>query len=883
MKKILPFILLIFISISVMGQITFNWESQLIKEGYNMKEMDVVNDTNTILAGYGNTFVRTKDQGTSWEKVPLIDPEFDWADISMNSSGLGYAIAGDVKVVDNPSGAEPDVYADGVLLKTTDFGVTWSVSDITKIGVSEDDPADYPAADGCYASHFRAVEVLEDNTVFLSAEWKSHDGATGESSSQRGTLKSTDGENWTAITDNGYYSLCIEAGPSGIYYGGLNHLFRAEAGNDNVTDIYTALTTAAADETVFVSDVTMGSEGLVYVITSTNGIFVTGNNGDSFELLENGAPGGGNDMILVNDTVWMVLGSSSKSMLTRDSGATWEDCYPGATCYEIGGIFNDSIIGLGKSDIHKLAVSDAISGNYTWTSQEINPGNNMQKMHIVDANTAIIAGYGNTLVRTTDGGITWNSTETPGLHVFGALYDFESISTSGTASFAITRRLYVVDFPSSSPYSDLYAHGLIYKTTDNWQTWEMLDYLNVGSGTDQAFNPNAEGCYGMNPYELACVNETVAYMYVNWLDTIAGLDNKLSHGNIFLTKDGGDSWEALFNDMGNTYINHIWVKDPQTVYIIGNTFFRMTEDGGETFTDLYPAFQETGSPNDSTIFLKRLEYIDENTWYLLSSVDGVFVTTDGGVNYSTLPSIGGGGGFKLLNDSTIIVLGSSTKSKISWDYGMTWENCYPGSTIWEIGGILDGKLIGLAKSNIYKIPLTDLEAPGRAADILSFVLTEQTGDAIIDVENTTITIEVQPGTDPSALTPTITVSEGASLSPASGTAQDFSDTVTYTVKSEDLKTTVEWNVIVTVAVGIQDYKTAVSLYPNPVASTLYLGNLEMIDRVMISNITGGTVLQKETPGNVTAVDMGAFENGIYFISLTGKDGSVTARKFIVRK
>jgi len=423
MKKILPFILLIFISISAIGQITFNWESQLIKEGFNMKEMDVVSDTNTILVGYGNTFVQTKDQGTSWEKIPLIDPEFDWADISINSNGLGYAIAGDVKVVDNPSGAEPDVYADGVLLKTTDFGATWSVFDITTIGTPEDDPTAYPAATGCYASHFRAVEVLEDNTVFLSAEWKYLEGATGESSTQRGTLKSTDGENWTAIMDNGYYSLCIEAGPTGIYYGGLNHLFRAEAGNDNVTDIYTALTTAAEDLTVFVNDVIMAGEDHVYVVTSTNGIFVTGDNGASFELLGNGAPSGGNDMILVNDTVWMVLGTSSKSMITRDSGATWEDCYPGATCYEIGGIINDNIIGLGKSSIYELAVTDAIDGNYAWTSQEISANNNLQKMHIVDANTAIIAGYGNTLVTSTDGGISWSSIETPELHVHGALYD----------------------------------------------------------------------------------------------------------------------------------------------------------------------------------------------------------------------------------------------------------------------------------------------------------------------------------------------------------------------------------------------------------------------------------------------------------------------------
>lgn len=884
MKKRLPFILLFILPIVVSGQITFEWEEQVISTDNNMKGMSIVNDTATLLAGYGRTFALSEDQGNTWEKISLLNPVYDWADISINSSGLGFAVCGDDKVVDNPGGGEPDVYADGVLLKTTDHGVTWNVVNITEIGAPEDDPAQFPGAEGCYARHFRSVEVLEDNSVYLSLEWKYHDGTTGEDITMTGTLKTADQTSWIPVENGGYYSMFIESGTSDIYYGGLNHLFRAEAGNDNVTDVYGALTTAAGDETVFINDVTFAGDNEVYVVTSTNGIFVTTDRGATFTMLGNGAPTGGNDMILVNDNVWMVLGTGSKSLVTRDGGLSWENCYPNATCYEIGGILNDSIIGLGKSAIYKLAVADAIAGNYTWVSQVISPDENMQKMHITDANNAIIAGYGNTLVATSDAGVTWMDIETPELFVYGANYDFESVSTAAdTVSYVISKRMYVVDYKNNDQVSDLYAHGLIYKTTDLWSSWELIDHLNVGTGTDPAYNPNADGGYGLDPLAIAAVSDQVVYMGARWLDTIAGYANKDEHSNVFKSTDGGASWVTIFDDYEGKVLNHILFLDENTGFFVGNNIFQMTEDGGTTFTDLYPTLVSTGSPTDDNIFLRSIEYVDANTWYLLSSVDGVFITEDGGQNFRKLPGIGGGGGMKVLNDSSIIVLGSSTKSKISWDYGKTWENCYPGSSIWGIGGVLDNKLVALAKSSLYKIPLADLEAPGTEADILGFVLAEQTGDAEIDAENHTISIEVEAGTDPSALTPAITLSDGATVTPASGTEQDFSDTVIYTVKSEDLKTTIDWKVKVTIAVGISEYASSVGLYPNPVSGLLHLSNLESVERITLYDITGNMLLQVETRGDAATLDLGSYREGLYFITFMDAQKTVATRKFMIQK
>ncbi|MEM0939765.1 MAG: DUF5018 domain-containing protein [Bacteroidota bacterium] len=83
-----------------------------------------------------------------------------------------------------------------------------------------------------------------------------------------------------------------------------------------------------------------------------------------------------------------------------------------------------------------------------------------------------------------------------------------------------------------------------------------------------------------------------------------------------------------------------------------------------------------------------------------------------------------------------------------------------------------------------------------AADILSFELSGQIGTSTINTTTHSIDILVAPGTDLSSLTPTISVSSGASISPASGVAQDFTNPVIYTVTGNDEETLQYWNVAV---------------------------------------------------------------------------------------
>jgi hypothetical protein len=94
--------------------------------------------------------------------------------------------------------------------------------------------------------------------------------------------------------------------------------------------------------------------------------------------------------------------------------------------------------------------------------------------------------------------------------------------------------------------------------------------------------------------------------------------------------------------------------------------------------------------------------------------------------------------------------------------------------------------------------VTISEACANSADILSFSLVEETGPADIDNSSHTIEVEVEYDTDLTSLTPTFTLSSGATSDPVSETTGDYSSAVTITVTAQD-GTTQDWTVNVTEA------------------------------------------------------------------------------------
>ena len=694
-------------------QATFNWVTDTISEGNNLKGMTVSGDTSAIIIGYDNTFKKSTDKGLSWSDIKAFDPEFDFIGMS-NAEGVTFISSRRPKIVNHPSGGFPDVYVSGVLLKSIDKGATWDVLDITKFGAG-DTASVNPNAAGGYGKDLYAVGALNADTFMVYSGW--YDISSGTKTSRGGVFLTKDGgSNWETIISglgtNIITSIVFK--DSIAIIGGSKALHKTNLNTNITTDIYPNLA-VGTNSSLYASAITMVNPDSFYVTTTLDGIFSTSDGGNIFTKLDGIV--GGNDLFLLNDSSVIVLGNSTKSKVSTDNGISWTDCYPGATCWKIGGILGDTLYGLAKSVAYKIAVEDLVAKNFNWNTVTINDGENLQKMAIYDENNAIIGTYGEVCKKTTDGGLTWTSSTLPTDYEEDVEFGFNSISANGANAFSAIRRFKIADFPSDGPVSDFYMEGLILSTNDNWETVNLLDASKVGidDGDDVTKNPQLEGCYGLNPYTIYCVDENTAYLYANWYETVTEGAAK-SRGRVFKTTDGGDSWYAVTKDFEGSYITGIeFIND--TGYIAGKNILLKTIDGGTTFTDLYPILAASNA--DSTIYLNNVELINANEFYIPTISDGVFSTIDGGESFTKFEGVAGTNDFFKFDQNSFICMGSTTKSHFTNDGGINWQNASAGTTIYSIGEVLNDSLYALGKGQIVKIALSDLDLTTSILEIAS--------------------------------------------------------------------------------------------------------------------------------------------------------------------
>ncbi len=159
-----------------------------------------------------------------------------------------------------------------------------------------------------------------------------------------------------------------------------------------------------------------------------------------------------------------------------------------------------------------------------------------------------------------------------------------------------------------------------------------------------------------------------------------------------------------------------------------------------------------------------------------------------------------------------------------------------------------------------------ITAPSSAKVITSFVIGSSTG--AIDETAHTIAVTVPFGTVVTALAPTIVVSDKATVNPASGVTQNFTDPVTYTVTAEDSSTQVY---IVTVTVAAPSNVATVT-------SATYIVSAGGTANETISNIPSGTAkatfLAALTKGQT---DQAWNDTGITDPAVTGNTLVVTAQ------
>lgn len=704
MRKFTLFILVTFIAPVMMAQTTFNWVAESLSPGNNLRQMHLYEDQTAVIVGQ-STFLKYNPTDKTWNDKKFFEPVFDYTDLSIKN-GTGIVSARRSKIIDNPSGGNDDIYTNGIVLKTTDHGATWTTFDISNLANIPYDTLN-PIGAGSQAADIFSNEYIDENNIILYSGWTDY---RPETKKTRGAVFATTdgGLNWTALTGDlgSAFVTGIENIGTTNYICGNSILLKHTTGSTTTTDLFPTLATVAADQTIYINDLYIVDENTFYVLTVANGIYKTTDGGTNFTLVA-GTPSGAYDFYIHNADVMVSIGLTSKSVITTDGGSTWNSFSPGATIYEIGGIFNGYFYVLGKSMAYKVPVADLETGTNNWSAEVISQDNTLQKMYIADDNTAFIAGSDNTLFITTDGGASWEAAERPTIvpPIVDEI-DFNTLSTADGYSMAAVRRFKLIDYPSDSPYSDLTVDGIIFVSDDNWETWSIFDITDVGetASEDATLNPNLDNCYGTDPYRLAITNDSTYYIWENWYEVISAEDSE-NHSRVFKTDDKGETWKAITDNTGYYFVNDIEFLNKDFGIIGGNSILLKTTDGGETFTDLFPTL---AIGTDGSLFVKDVTIVNENEFYVTTSADGVFKTTNGGADFTMFNNVAGGNDFIRLNNSTYMILGLTTKSYYTNDGGTNWENCSPGAVIWDIGPIMNDSVYALAKEYVFKIAVSEI-------------------------------------------------------------------------------------------------------------------------------------------------------------------------------
>ncbi|MFC4305189.1 beta strand repeat-containing protein, partial [Cohnella boryungensis] len=183
--------------------------------------------------------------------------------------------------------------------------------------------------------------------------------------------------------------------------------------------------------------------------------------------------------------------------------------------------------------------------------------------------------------------------------------------------------------------------------------------------------------------------------------------------------------------------------------------------------------------------------------------------------------------------------------------------------LWHWGnGILKPQKLGLAVS-----------AASPAKEITAFGFATPAVTGTVNEENHTISVNVPYGTDVTALTPTITHT-GASVSPNSGAARNFTNPVTYTVTAAD-GSTQDYTVTVTVVVNPAKAITAFGFATPAVTGRVNEGNHTISVTVPYgTNVTALTPTITHTGASISP-NNGAtrnFTNPVIY-TVTAEDGS----------
>jgi photosystem II stability/assembly factor-like uncharacterized protein len=251
-----------------------------------------------------------------------------------------------------------------------------------------------------------------------------------------------------------------------------------------------------------------------------------------------------------------------------------------------------------------------------WIPQSSGVSTTLFEVLMTDVTHGTAVGAGGVIIRTTNGGVTWQNV------------------TSGT-----TTNLYGVDFCCVTSGIAVGNAGLMLRTTNEGATWTALPQITTDNLRGVSFTTGSVGMVvGTNGAILRSTNGGASWVEIRGITaslyevsfvtaeigTVVG-----ASGTILRTTDGGASWSVQTSGVTRLLLGASFTDaNHGTVVGASGTILRTT-NGGATWTP-----QSSGVTTDLT----SVTMIDQSLGYIVGNQGVVLRTTNGGTTWAAQPS-----------------------------------------------------------------------------------------------------------------------------------------------------------------------------------------------------------------------------------------------------
>jgi photosystem II stability/assembly factor-like uncharacterized protein len=848
------------------------WTKQTSGTSEDLEAIQFLTNEIGYAIGVNGTILRTDTGGRIWAALsPGTDQDF---------TGMSFVDASTGWVVGGGAGLGS---IDGVVLTTTDGGLTW-----TSLTYDADIVVAFP----------RDVSFIDANTGWAVGLQTNNGDAFYDL-----ILKTTDGgQTWKTQTSplaSGNttirlkYVNAIDA--STVYAGG-------EGGNIvKTTDggtTWTALTTGTSSELwgMYFFDASTG-----WLTTSADEVRKTSDGGTTWSAQTTGATGT-TAIHAASATVAYLTGTDNDFafdvLKTTNGGTTW------AT--SVDGVFGE--IGLWDVAMPSATVAYAVGESGTigkttdagnsWTIQTSGTTKQLRAISCFDISTCTIVGATGTILATTNGGTTWTS-QTPvaagasrlltDVQVFSATVAYIAVNGNGPSLFMKTSDGGVTwvesadaSTHSSEAYIDFFdtntgwlvaGSGGVFKTTNGGEAWTEQT-----SGISTAL------------YKVAAVSATTAYAAggatsvlkttdggTTWTSIATGQVQNMAgincadantcwaysgQGVIIKTTNGGTTWTAqtLVSDAPSTSLVSVNFFDEANAFIVGQigSVYRLapkvtlktntgnTSTGAATGTNYCNAVSLADSNTTVTCVHPTLA---SNTWYTM-----------------TIPSGASG-------------IASATSQNLSADVTRSFRTAFAANYVPNLSGGSINNLVSEGFLSVVGTASAASQATASARVRSSVALSA--GTAVVDIPSSTVITRQGGGTiDTTALTMTDSTSTVSNVTGSNVGA------VQYGIPSVSLS----FDTPVTISIPVNDSYNGRTLDVYRSSSTDFSGVSTLTTCVVanglctftstgasffsISDPTGAEAVDVYPPKNVTGVDFSSDAGTITLIWEDPLDGDL---------